>query len=145
MVKSSGEERKSDGVVVPLIAGRNPAGGKGPDFGRAGSGATREDMAGTAWSNYPGGHTPAAKVRQLPNRLWATAKPLSLSRCAVHDPRCGDFSPGGSATGLRGGGVTMLRRPSVSCVRENRMHSSMGGCWKRSDVARPCAGLRSVS
>jgi len=31
-------------------------------------------MAGTARSNYPDGHTPVAKVRQLQNRLWAAAK-----------------------------------------------------------------------
>ena len=31
-------------------------------------------MAGTAQPNYPDGHMPAAKVRQLQNRLWAAAK-----------------------------------------------------------------------
>ena len=35
MVKSEGEQRESDGVVVPLITGRNPVGGKGPDFDQA--------------------------------------------------------------------------------------------------------------
>ena len=75
MVKSSGAQRESDGVVVPLIAGRNPAGGKGPDFGHAGDGGKREGMAGTARPNYPEGrHVPPAKVRQLQNRLWAAAK-----------------------------------------------------------------------
>ncbi len=74
MVKSSGAQRESDGVVVPLIAGRNPAGGKDPDFGHAGDGATREGMAGTARPNSPGGHAPADNVRQLQNRLWAAAK-----------------------------------------------------------------------
>jgi len=74
MVKSSGAQRESDGVVVPLIAGRNPAGGKDPDFGHAGDGATRKGMAGTARPNSPGGHAPADNVRQLQNRLWAAAK-----------------------------------------------------------------------
>ncbi len=74
MVKSSGAQRESDGVVVPLIAGRNPAGGKDPDFGHAGDGATRKGMAGTARHNSPGGHAPADNVRQLQNRLWAAAK-----------------------------------------------------------------------
>ncbi len=74
MVKSSGAQRESDGVVVPLIAGRNPAGGKDPDFGHAGDGGKREGMAGTARSNSPDGHMPADKVRQLQNRLWAAAK-----------------------------------------------------------------------
>jgi len=49
--------------------------GKGPDFGHAGNRGKREGMAGTAPSNYPQGrHLPSAKVRQLQNRLWATAK-----------------------------------------------------------------------
>ncbi len=74
MVKSSGGKRESDGVVVPLIAGRNPVGGKGPDFGQVGDGGKREGMTGTARSNYPDGHSPPVKVRQLQNRLWAAAK-----------------------------------------------------------------------
>ena len=75
MVKSHGGQRESDGAVVPLIAGRNPAGGKGPDFGHAGDGGKREGMAGTARSNYPEGrHVAPVKVRQLQNRLWAAAK-----------------------------------------------------------------------
>ena len=75
MVKSHGGKRESDGAVVPEIAGRNPAGGKGPDFGHAGRAATREGMTGTAPSNYPEGkHLPPAKVRRLQNRLWAAAK-----------------------------------------------------------------------
>jgi len=75
VVKSEGAERESDGVVVPLIAGMNPAGGKGPDFGQAGRAGKREGMAGTAQSNYPEGRYVApVKVRQLQNRLWAAAK-----------------------------------------------------------------------
>ena len=75
MVKSSGGKRESDGVVVPAIAGRNPAGGKDPDFGQAGRGSKREGMTETVPSNYPEGRRIApAKVRQLQNRLWAAAK-----------------------------------------------------------------------
>jgi len=74
VVKSSGAQRESDGVVVPLIAGRNPAGGKGPDFGHAGGRGTRKGMAGTARPKSPGGHQPADNVRLLQNRLWAAAK-----------------------------------------------------------------------
>jgi hypothetical protein len=75
MVKSSGGKRESDGVVVPLIAVSNAAGGKGPDFGHVGRGGKREGMAGTARPNYPEGRNLApAKVRQLQNRLWAAAK-----------------------------------------------------------------------
>lgn len=72
MVKSSGAQRESDGVVVPAV---QAAAGKGPDFGHAGDGGKREGMAGTARPNYPEGRHPAsAKVRQLQNRLWAAAK-----------------------------------------------------------------------
>jgi len=126
VVKSSGWKRESDGVVVPLITVRNAAGGKGPDFGRAGNRGTREDMIETARSNHPDGPTPGAHVRQVQSRLWAAAKQAFLSRSTVLDPRRGDFSSGDSGSTSRGGCVTMLRRPSVSCVRENRMHSSMG-------------------
>jgi hypothetical protein len=55
VVKSNGGQRESDGVVVPPIAVQhNAAGGKDPDFGRAGRGGKREGMAGTARSNHPG-------------------------------------------------------------------------------------------
>lgn len=82
MVKSSGGQRESDGVVVP--AGRRQASvGKGPDFGHASGAGTREGMAGSARSNYPGRQSapvdlgrlsPVEKVRQLQRKLWAAAK-----------------------------------------------------------------------
>ena len=80
MVKSEGEQRKSDGVVVPLMAGRNPVGGKGPDFDHAGGVGKRKGMAGTARSNNPGGaHSTDTivkidNVRRLQRKLWAAAK-----------------------------------------------------------------------
>jgi RNA-directed DNA polymerase len=74
-VKSSGGKRESDGVVVLPIAGRNPAGGKDPDFGHVGDRGTSEGMAGSARSSFPEGrHVAPAKVRRLQNRLWAAAK-----------------------------------------------------------------------
>ena len=83
MVKSSGGKRESDGVVVLLGGGRESAsGGKGPDFGHAGSGGKRQGMAGTARPNFPGGHRlvdlnrcpPVGGVRKLQRQLWAAAK-----------------------------------------------------------------------
>lgn len=68
MVKPSGAQRKSDGVVVL------PGGGKGPDFDHAGDGGKRKGMAGTARLNHPHRRLPAANVRRLQNRLWAAAK-----------------------------------------------------------------------
>jgi RNA-directed DNA polymerase len=75
VVKANGGKRESDGVVVLPIAGRNPAGGKGPDFGHAGDRGTSEGMAGSARSSFPEGrHVAPVKVRRLQNRLWAAAK-----------------------------------------------------------------------
>ena len=83
MVKPSGVQRESDGVVVPMIAVRNAVGGKGPDFGHAEEAGKREGMAGSARSNYPDtsprvvavdGRPSAVKVRELQRRLWATVK-----------------------------------------------------------------------
>jgi RNA-directed DNA polymerase len=83
MVKASGGQRESDGVVVPSIGVKyNTPGGKGPDFGHADRGGTRRGMAGTARSNHPGGRKPVVlhrlppvgKVQQLQRQLWAAAK-----------------------------------------------------------------------
>jgi RNA-directed DNA polymerase len=74
MVKSEGEQRKSDGVVVPLIGVRNAPGGKGPDFDHARGGGKRKGMTGTARSNYPDGTPPIDDVRKLQRKLWAAAK-----------------------------------------------------------------------
>ncbi len=68
MVKVDGGKRESDGVVVLLSAGRNPAGGKDPDFGHAGNEGTSEGMAGTARPISPLGLPSRAKVRRLQNR-----------------------------------------------------------------------------
>ncbi len=63
MVKSEGGQRESDGVVVPLIAGRNPVGGKGPDFDHAWGVGNRQGMTGVSRSNNPGRQSrPAAAV-----------------------------------------------------------------------------------
>ena len=76
VVKASGGQRESDGVVVPGRVTSARAPGKGPDFGHVGDAGKREGMAGTAQSNYPESqkHLTPAKVRQLQNRLWAAAK-----------------------------------------------------------------------
>jgi RNA-directed DNA polymerase len=74
VVKLGGGQRESDRAVVPGRAAGARGPGKGPDFGHAGNGGKREGMAGAAQPNYPDGHVPAAKVRQLQNRLWAAAK-----------------------------------------------------------------------
>jgi RNA-directed DNA polymerase len=85
MVKRSGGQRKSDGVVVPVIGVQhNAPGGKGPDFGHASGAGTRKGMAGTARSNTPqqrlllvdlAGLPPVRdNVQRLQRKLWAAAK-----------------------------------------------------------------------
>ena len=75
MVKPRGGQRESDGVGVPPIGVQyNTPGGKGPDCGHAGRGATRKGMAGTARPNSPGGQAPIDYVGRLQRKLWAAAK-----------------------------------------------------------------------
>ena len=98
VVKSEGGQRKSDGVVVPLIGvQQNAPGGKGPDFGHASEGGKREGMAGTARSNNFGGREPVAlhqlppvgAVRELQRKLWTAAKQSKGRRFhAVFDQIC---------------------------------------------------------
>src|SRR5713101_4966457 len=87
MVKSSGAQRESDGIVVPG-GGIRPSSGKGPGFGHASGAGTRQGMAGSVRSNHPGGPSPAVpggvslaigpvssgNVRRLQRKLWAAAK-----------------------------------------------------------------------
>ena len=68
MAKSSGAQRESGGVVVPGVPG------KGPDFGHAGDGGTRQGMAGTTRSSDPHGRMPVDKVQRLQRRLYVAAK-----------------------------------------------------------------------
>ena len=90
MVKSSGVQRESEGVVVPLIGVQhNAPGGKGPRFDRAREEGKRQGMTGLVPSNNPDmlsavdqagfpvgvvGRGSPAKVRELQRKLWAAAK-----------------------------------------------------------------------
>ena len=75
MVKSSGGQRESDGVVVPQMGVHdNASGGKGPDFGHAGEGGKRQGIAGIARLNDLNGLAPVGKVQQLQRKLWVAAK-----------------------------------------------------------------------
>jgi RNA-directed DNA polymerase len=74
MVKSEGEQRESDGVVVPRAVQVRAVNGKDPDFDHAGGGGKRKGMAGTARSNYPDRTCPIDNVRKLRRKLWAAAK-----------------------------------------------------------------------
>ena len=63
MVKSSGGQRESEGVVVVRIGVQNNApGAKGPHFGRGRNRGTRKGMAGLTGPNIPGRRMPVAVV-----------------------------------------------------------------------------------
>ncbi len=68
MVKSSGAQRESGGVVVARGSEKHP------DFGHAGSGGKRQGMAGTTRSDNPQGREPLDQVRKLQRRLYVAAK-----------------------------------------------------------------------
>jgi RNA-directed DNA polymerase len=83
MVKSSGGQRESEGVVVPLIGVRyNAPGGKDPHFDRAWGEGKHKGMTWDSGSNHPGGPLPAEwdgrgsvlNVRRLQRKLWTAAK-----------------------------------------------------------------------
>ena len=88
VVKSGGAQRESDGVVVPLIAGMNPAGGKEPPT----SVVLVEEVSVRAWPGPPGPSTPTgvsvrSKCDNSQNRLWAAAKQSEGRRFhALYDP-----------------------------------------------------------
>jgi RNA-directed DNA polymerase len=97
MVKVSGVQRESEGVVVPPIGVQhNAPGGKGPHFDHAGGEGKRKGMTGTVRSNHPdGGHPHIARgpvrdnVRELQRKLWAAAKQSSGRRFhALYDRIC---------------------------------------------------------
>ena len=84
MVKASGVQRESDGVVVPVIGvEHNAPGGKGPDFDHVRGEGKRKGMTGNARSNHPdrprpvvvdGAGSSVGNVRKLQRKLWAAAK-----------------------------------------------------------------------
>ncbi len=71
--KARGDERESEGSVVPEKAG-NTAGGKGPCLCRASTGVAGEGMPRTAAANHPVGQEPIEKVRRLQRKLYVAAK-----------------------------------------------------------------------
>jgi hypothetical protein len=129
--KSSRAQRESEGVVVLLTTvQKNAVRGKGPCFGRAWQPGTCEDMAGRTGPNHPGALLRVvndavigvAKTRQLCPTLASSAKrqqrqPVWLRRDTRSASRmCCPRSAHAST-----------RRPSVSRVREIRMHGLKGG------------------
>ena len=112
VVKSSGAQRESDGVVVPLAASR-VVGGRTPTSVTSSGAGTREGMTGTARSNYPDGrHLPSTKCDDSRTRLWAAAKQSEGRRFhALYDRISGMTS-----WWRRGGGCEPIVEPPGSIV-----------------------------
>ena len=70
--KSARAQRQSEGTIVPARPWKH-GGGKGPRFGRVGSGGKREGMTREG-SNHPHERVLVDKVRRLQRRLWTAAK-----------------------------------------------------------------------
>jgi RNA-directed DNA polymerase len=100
LLHSSGGQRESEGVVVPLIGVRDTPGGKGPCFDHVREVGKCEGMTEVTRSNFPGKPSLAAadegplvaspvKVRQLQRALWTAAKQSSGRRFhALYDRIC---------------------------------------------------------
>jgi hypothetical protein len=142
LLHSSGGQRESEGAVVVRIGVQNNApGAKGPHFGRGRKRGTRMGMDGMTVPNLPGGRRPVAVVRsemalvatrgaevqQLGRELWAAAKRPPGSGVGALDARRDDSPRAAHGIWVAGGCVAASGRPSVSRVRENRMHGSKGG------------------
>ena len=75
MVKSSGAQRESEGVVVLLMGvHQNAPGGKGPCFGRASTEGTGQGMLRSTGANHPAGRSSRAQVRRLEGPLSVAAE-----------------------------------------------------------------------
>lgn len=74
-VKASGVQRESEGAkVLKSPVKNNAGGGTGPCFDQASREGKREGMTRTNGSNFPGGNQSSEKVRELQDKLYATAK-----------------------------------------------------------------------
>jgi len=127
MAKSSGAQRESEGLVVPvMVAQNNAAGGKGPCFGHARREGKREGMAAKSGPNHPDACTCVVKVRRPQRELWAGAKRRNTSRQRTEKRPRSDVRER-----VRGRAVIVVqapsRRPSASRVREIRKHGLKGG------------------
>jgi hypothetical protein len=122
MAKLSAAQRKSEGIVVPLMdATKNATGGKGPCFGHDGGGGKREGMTGRmSRSNHPDRNA-VDKVLRLRSRLRVRTK--RGSQACVH--RCDE--PMLWDVGRESRTMLLLERPSVSRVLEIGKHGLNGG------------------
>ena len=127
MAKSSGAQRESEGIVVPVRATtNNVVGGKGPCFGRARNEGTCEGMAGMTGPNHPGEFMLVVKAQEPPNELGTRAKRCRVPMSRTDNPLRPDIRGAVRRVG-RGIVHASSRRPSVSRVPEIGTHGLNGG------------------
>ena len=147
VVKSSGGQRESEGAVVVRIGVQNNApGAKGPHFGRGRKRGTRQGMAGMTGPNHPGerrlaaagserngpcGHSVPSCATTRERAMGSRQAAAAFGRGSSLVPRGGDSLWVASDVRVCGDRVAASGRPSVSRVRENRMHGSNGGSGNR--------------
>ena len=126
--KLNGAQRESEGAVVLTIAVKNnAAGGKGPYFGHVRQEGKGEGMAGKTGPNNPGVHSHDVKARQPRSGLWAGAKLIVMRHDLTTTPQRRDTRRVVKADAGWLPVQAPSRRPSVSRVREIRMHGLNGG------------------
>ena len=128
MAKSSGAQRESEGLVVPvMVAQNNASGGKGLCFGHARIEGKREGMAAKSGPINPEARTCFVQVRRPQRELGTGAKRRTSPRQRTMKRTRSDARA--RVRGRRGGVVVQApsRRPSASRVREIRKHGLKGG------------------
>jgi hypothetical protein len=129
VVKSEGGQRKSDGVLVPLIGVQhNAPGGKGPDFGHARGGGKHEGVAGTARSSAPDGPQPR------------TEPACSGQSCATTRKTRSKICKGLPIGPLRGPIGSPSRRDRR--VAEGGVRTGAGSCGGRAESCPPVGPFR---
>lgn len=127
MAKSTGAQRKSDGVVVPPMGVQhNAPGGKDPDFDGADSLGKRRGMVGFPRPKLLRGHTPAEQTRRLGYWLGSADK-RAITTMGMPIDAVGLTLPGHGLCLAMTGCDAADRRSKASRVRENRMHGFKGG------------------
>jgi RNA-directed DNA polymerase len=134
--KASGAGRESEGLVVPVKAGAQTAGGKGPCFGRACDGGKRVGMTRETGPNDPGRQEPVETVQELQRALQACAKRSKTRRFhALYDRICGsDVLHEAWERVRRNRGAAGVDGESITAVEERGAEAFLDGI--RADLGR---------
>jgi len=125
--KATGAGRESEGFIVPMKAWKH-AGGKELCFGHGGN-----EVRARAWSAGRPTQSPIArKPENSFSHLWMVAKwRMTMRRCVPQSTGRIDTLAGTPRFMRLISCTHHQERPSVSRVREIRMHGLNGGRWRR--------------